>query len=161
MKFLHIAGHMKLNAQQLLFPIRAPSLHRFLPHLENIVPDDKNPHSAREAAEALFKPQKHTPESAAQDAQGNAPTTVDHQPAHEPRILPIQQPQPESEPVQPTESKSGKKRGRPPALKGSCIPKSEYGRIRALATYGMTVAQVAGVYGVAESEVDRVVGPKV
>jgi hypothetical protein len=124
------------------------------------VPDEPNPHSAREAAEALFKPQKQSAESKA-DTQVDSPAAAENQPVHEPRILPIPQKPAEREPEQPTVSKSGKKLGRPPALNGGRIPKSEHGRIRTLATYGMTIAQVAEVYGVAESEIERVVGAKV
>jgi hypothetical protein len=36
------------------------------------------------------------------------------------------------------------------------IAQSEFGRIRALVKYGMTVAQVAEVYGAAVSEIERV-----
>jgi len=36
------------------------------------------------------------------------------------------------------------------------IPRSQFGRIRTLVKYGMTVAQVAKVYGVAADEVARI-----
>jgi hypothetical protein len=119
------------------------------------VPDDHNPQSARRAAEALFKPLKQLPASDTRNTQAEIATTANPQPAREPRILPIPQPQPE--PEQPTVLKLGKKRGRPPAFNGSRLPKSEHGRIRTLATYGMTIAQVAEVYGVAESEIEGIV----
>ena len=35
------------------------------------------------------------------------------------------------------------------------IPESEFGRIRALVKYGMTVAQVAKVYGITADEIAR------
>ena len=38
------------------------------------------------------------------------------------------------------------------------IPGSEFGRIRTLAKYGMTVAQVAKVYGVTADEIERILG---
>jgi hypothetical protein len=41
----------------------------------------------------------------------------------------------------------------PPAR---AIPHSQFARIRALAKYGMTVAQVAKVYGVAVGEIERI-----
>jgi hypothetical protein len=36
------------------------------------------------------------------------------------------------------------------------IPRSQFSRIRALAKYGMTVARVAKVYGVAVGEIERI-----
>ena len=36
------------------------------------------------------------------------------------------------------------------------IPRSQFARIRAMATYGMTVAQVAKVYGVAVDKIERI-----
>jgi hypothetical protein len=36
------------------------------------------------------------------------------------------------------------------------IPRSEFARIRAWMKYGMTVAQVAGVYGVAVGAIERI-----
>ncbi|HKM68985.1 MAG TPA: hypothetical protein VJX94_02700 [Stellaceae bacterium] len=38
------------------------------------------------------------------------------------------------------------------------IPASQYGRVRALASYGMTQAQVAEVYGVTVQTIERIVG---
>ena len=37
------------------------------------------------------------------------------------------------------------------------IPRSEYSRIRTLAAYGMTIKQVAEVYGVAAREIEQIV----
>jgi hypothetical protein len=37
------------------------------------------------------------------------------------------------------------------------IPKSAHGRISALTTYGMTVEEVADLYGVAVSDIERIV----
>ena len=36
------------------------------------------------------------------------------------------------------------------------IPRSQFARIHALARYGMTVAQVADVYGVAVGDIERI-----
>ena len=38
------------------------------------------------------------------------------------------------------------------------IPPSQFGRVRALANYGMTQAEVAELYGVSVGEVERIVG---
>jgi hypothetical protein len=45
---------------------------------------------------------------------------------------------------------------KPPA--GGDIPASQLARIRAWVKYGMTVAQVAEVYGVSVGEIERVLG---
>ena len=36
------------------------------------------------------------------------------------------------------------------------VPRSKFARIRSLVKYGMTVSQVAKVYGVAASEIERI-----
>jgi hypothetical protein len=38
------------------------------------------------------------------------------------------------------------------------IPPSQFGRVRALANYGLTQAQVAELYGVGVHEIERIVG---
>jgi hypothetical protein len=43
----------------------------------------------------------------------------------------------------------------PPAVE---IPPAQFARIRAWVKYGMTVAQVAGVYGAAVGEIERILG---
>ena len=40
------------------------------------------------------------------------------------------------------------------------IPPSQFGRVRALASYGMTRAQVAELYAVPVAVIDRIVGPE-
>ena len=37
------------------------------------------------------------------------------------------------------------------------IPASQFGRVRALASYGMTQAQVADLYGVTVHEIERII----
>ena len=41
--------------------------------------------------------------------------------------------------------------------KTSSIPASQFGRVRALASYGMTQAQVAEYYGVGVDEIERII----
>lgn len=40
------------------------------------------------------------------------------------------------------------------------IPKSEYGRVRALASYGMTLKQVAALYEVSATQIERIVSAR-
>ena len=39
----------------------------------------------------------------------------------------------------------------------AAIPPSQFGRVRALASYGMTQAQVAELYGVGVDEIERII----
>jgi hypothetical protein len=59
--------------------------------------------------------------------------------------------------VPPAEPKPIKRR---PAVKRNPlhIPPSQFGRVRALASYGMTQDQVAEFYGVGVDEIERIVG---
>ncbi|MBV8133323.1 MAG: hypothetical protein JO282_12565 [Alphaproteobacteria bacterium] len=41
--------------------------------------------------------------------------------------------------------------------KTGAIPASQFGRVRALASYGMTRAQVAELYGVGVDEIERII----
>jgi hypothetical protein len=97
---------------------------------------------ARQAAEALFtaKPAVSTP------AVPNNPPA--DQSVREPRVLRITSPAParHDEPESPVTSA-------PPSRE---IPRSQFARIRTLARYGLTIAQVAQFYGVAASEIERI-----
>jgi hypothetical protein len=97
---------------------------------------------ARQAAEALFTAKPAVSILAVPD------TPPADQSARKPRVLRITSPpaarhdEPES-PVTPA----------PPSRE---IPRSQFARIRTLARYGMTIGQVAQVYGVALSEIERI-----
>ena len=97
---------------------------------------------ARQAAEALFtvKPPVSTPSV--------SDTPPADQSVRKPRVLRITSPSPvrHDEPESPVA----------PAPPTREISRSQFGRIRALARYGMTVAQVADVYGVAVGEIKRI-----
>ncbi|MBV8508391.1 MAG: hypothetical protein JOZ11_21630 [Alphaproteobacteria bacterium] len=43
-----------------------------------------------------------------------------------------------------------------PKLSTRTVPPSQIGRVRTLATYGMTPVQVAELYGVTVAEIDRI-----
>jgi hypothetical protein len=101
--------------------------------------------SARQAAEALFAPKPQRVEPPAREA-GSAGEAV-----RKPRVLTIDAavPVPRDEPAAPT-------RAQPPGE--SVIPAAHIVRIRAWLKYGMTVAQVAEMYGVAAGEIERIRG---
>ena len=99
---------------------------------------------ARQVAEALFASKPVTSPSVPQ-------TVTDDQAVRKPRVLGIippsrstRQDQPPS-PVAPA----------PPTVE---IPRSQFPRIRTWIKYGMSVAQVAQVYGVSASEIERIFG---
>jgi hypothetical protein len=130
--------------------------------------DRQQAHRAREAAEALFRPKAHTPPSdtsTTRAAPADAPATQISPPApplerdalRKPRIL-------AATATTPVPTKAAD----PPVSPGSTprrpagrhkVLSSAYGRIRALVNYGMTIADVADLYGVPVSEVERIVLP--
>ena len=101
---------------------------------------------ARQAAEALFTskpPPVSTPTIPA------SLTTTDRS-TRKPRVLPILLP---AAPVRPEERETP---AAPEPQTTREIPRSQFVRIRTLVKYGMTVAQVAKVYGVAADEIARI-----
>jgi hypothetical protein len=98
---------------------------------------------ARQAAEALFtaKPPVSRPSVA------DAPPT--DQEARKPRVLGIV-------PTAPVRVEEVKAAVRLEQRTPRAIPRSQFVRIRALVKYGMTVAQVAEVYGVAVGDVAHI-----
>jgi hypothetical protein len=101
---------------------------------------------ARQAAEALFTP-KPPPISPRAAAEAPPPT---NQAPRKPRVLPILSP---AAPVRHAERETP---AAPAPQTVRQIPRSLFGRIRTLVQYGMTVAQVAEVYGVAADEIARI-----
>ena len=101
--------------------------------------------SARRAAEALFtaKPAVGGPSVAA--------AALADQPTRQPRVLRIL-------PAAPVRVEEVKAPVTPEPQATGAIPRSQFGRIRALVKYGMTVAQVDEVYGIAVGAVERILG---
>jgi hypothetical protein len=101
---------------------------------------------ARQEAEALFTskpPPVSTPA---------VPEALTDRSTRKPRVLPILSP---AAPVRHQERETPPA-PEPPTMRP--IPGSEFGRIRTLVKYGMTVAQVAKVYGVTADEIERILG---
>jgi hypothetical protein len=99
---------------------------------------------ARQAAEALFTPKRPLSEPSIPESL----TSADHS-VRKPRVLRILP----ASPVR-REEVTAPVRSEPPRTRE--IPRSEFARIRAWMKYGMTVAQVAGVYGVAVGAIERI-----
>jgi hypothetical protein len=106
---------------------------------------------AREAAEALFRPKSRAP---IETSNGSA--SVELEPLRKPRIILVPPAGTRRETVAPvTEPKKRRREIEPRALK---ISKSEYGRVRALVSYGMTLDEVADLYGVPATRIEKIVG---
>lgn len=105
--------------------------------------------NARRVAEALFKA-KVEPESI--EATDGQPLT-DQSARRKPRILTVSQSVPAH--LEP-EISAGPGPAAVKRQRATEIPASEYGRIRVLATYGMSAEQVAQLYDVTLNEVRRI-----
>ena len=110
---------------------------------------------ARRNADDLFKPRPQPkPADAAAAAENSIPPT-EHQPRRQPRIFRIP-------PVVPMSAAKGEASVEPKSVRRQrtarrdvgAIPASQFGRIRALTSYGMTQAQVAELYGVGVDEIE-------
>ena len=100
--------------------------------------------NARQAAEALFTP---TRQVTGQPVPGPVPPAEPS--ARKPRVL-------RALPPVPFRRDEGEAPARPKRRMTTQIPSSQFARIRAWAEYGMTAAQVAQVYGVAVSTIERI-----
>jgi len=100
---------------------------------------------ARQAAEALFAPKRHVTESSAPD-----PVPSVDEAARRPRFLRALR-------VQSTRvdlAEAHVKHDRP--TRWEEIPASHFARVRAWLKYGMTIPQVAEVYGVTPGDIERI-----
>jgi hypothetical protein len=101
--------------------------------------------SARQAAEALFTPKRQPVEPSVSDSVPSP-----EQPARKPRVLSILSPAPvRNEEVAPPVN--------PEPRTTRQIPRSHHARIRTWVDYGLTIPQVAEVYGVAVGVIERIV----
>ena len=110
----------------------------------------------RQDAEDLFKPKQQT--TGGSISAPNDASSAEHQPRRQPRIFAIPpvvpmstaKVEPAAEPKQIRRKATTKRETRK-------IPVFQFGRVRALTSYGMTPAQVAELYGVAVGEIDRII----
>ena len=100
--------------------------------------------SARQAAEALFTPKRQPVEPSV-----SGPVPSAEQPARKPRVLPILS-------RAPVRNEEVAAPANPEPRTTRQIPRSHHARIRTWVHYGMTVPQVAEVYGVAVGVIERV-----
>jgi len=100
--------------------------------------------SARQAAEALFTPKRQPVEPSVSDPGPSA-----ERPTRKPRVLAILSPAPvrNEEVAAPVDPEPRTTRQ---------IPRSHHARIRTWVNYGLTISQVAEVYGVAVGVIERI-----
>lgn len=115
--------------------------------------DREKTDNAREAAEALFKPRPPAESAAAPTSAADVAPAAEPERRRQPRVFVI----PPQSQASPAETKPRPIR-REPALppQSRKIAPAQFGQVRALATYGMTRAQVAEHYGVTEGEIDAI-----
>jgi hypothetical protein len=118
--------------------------HRQQQHHQARGDDRERTTSARQAAEALFTPKRQPVEPSVSDPAPSA-----EHPARKPRVLAILSPAPirneeVAAPINP-EPRTARQ-----------IPRSHHARIRTWVVYGMTVPQVARVYGVAVGVIEGI-----
>ena len=114
-------------------------------HQDRASGDDRERLTAREAAEALFTPNREVTEQSTQGATAGV-----GEPVRKPRVLAIVPPAPGRDDVVKTPI-SPKQQDMKPK-----IARSHIARIRTLVRYGMTARQVAEVYGVDVDEISRI-----
>jgi hypothetical protein len=121
--------------------------------------DDRNSREkisrARQAAEDLFKPAEQTKSPELEPV--SAGSSAAPQTRRQPRVLAVApRVPPSAEGEAPAKAKPTRQK-RVVRRHGGTIPPSQLGRVRALASYGMTRAQVAELYGVTLEEIDRII----
>lgn len=110
----------------------------------------------RQAAEDLFKRGHANADAEVTRSAPNDSAPAEQQQRRQPRIFTVPPRLPPTSQVeaavaaQPTRRKAAARR---PTV---TVPPSQIGRVRALATYGMTPVQVAELYGVTPDEINRI-----
>lgn len=111
---------------------------------------------ARQAAEELFKPAPHIADEEPPRAVPPAGPTTEQQPKRQPRIFTVPPRLPPSPKIDlPATAAPSRRKAAAKEPRGT-VPPSQVGRVRTLATYGMTTQQVAELYGVSVEEIDRI-----
>jgi hypothetical protein len=112
---------------------------------------------AREAAEALFRPNK-IERTEAPTSTSMAASPTEHPAPRVPRIIPMPSTMPVTEGIVARSTDPRPKSRREVIRRRAEVPASQHDRVRALAGYGMTVDEVAELYGVQVGVIERIVG---
>jgi hypothetical protein len=111
---------------------------------------------AREAAEALFRPNK-VERTEAPTSASVAASPTEHPAPRVPRIIPMPSTTPVTDGTVAQSTDPRPKSRREVIRRRAEVPASQHDRIRALAGYGMTVDEVAELYGVQVGEIEHIV----
>lgn len=111
---------------------------------------------ARQAAEDLFKPAHPNADAEPTGPAPNGAAPHEQEPRRQPRIFTAPPRLPPSPKVEPPVAAEPVRRRTIPKQPTRTVPSSQIGRVRTLATYGMTPLQVAELYGVTVAEIDRI-----
>ena len=115
---------------------------------------------ARQEAENLFRPKQPAPSTHAAEANGTSHSDV--QSPRQPRVfriapvIPMATARDDAPTTRGRAPRPRTERGATQRRATQRIPSSQFGRVRALADYGMTRQQVADLYGVGVDEVERI-----
>ena len=124
--------------------------------------DDRNNREkvdrARQAAEELFKPGRRGAAVESTTTTSNGAMYSEQPPRRQPRIFAAPPRVPVTASVEPAAEPKPIPRKTVGRRRASTVPPAQNGRVRALVTYGMTPAEVAEHYGVAVSEIERIIG---
>jgi hypothetical protein len=111
---------------------------------------------ARQAAEDLFRPARPNADAEPTEPAPNSGAPHEQEPRRQPRIFTTPPRLPPSPKVEPPVAAEPVRRRVAAKRSTRTVPPSQIGRVRALATYGMTPVQVAELYGVTVAEIDRI-----
>jgi hypothetical protein len=112
---------------------------------------------AREAAEALFAPKKQLEPTEAPTSTPIVPLQIQQPALRTPRIIAISATMPAAVIVGPSTDSKPKSR-RQSSRRRVKVPATQHDRVRTLASYGMTLGEIADLYGVPVDVIDRIVG---
>lgn len=120
--------------------------------------DRQKVNKAREAAEALFKPTKQIERTEVAKSASVTPSQVEHPAPRTPRIIAIPSTMSLADetvaPLTGSRPRSRRERSR----RREKIPAAQHHRVRTLAQYGMTLAEVADFYRVSVDAIECIVG---
>ena len=111
---------------------------------------------ARQAAEDLFKRAQPQADAEVTRPTSNVGLPGEQEPRRQPRIFTAPPRLPTSQKVEPSVAAQPIRRKTVAKHSTRTVPPSQIGRVRTLATYGMTTSQVAELYGVTVGEIDRI-----
>jgi hypothetical protein len=122
--------------------------------------DREHINRAREAAEALFTPKKQVERAKEPTSAPVAPSPVEQPAPRTPRIIAMPAPMPVADGTVATPTDPKPKSRRTVSRRPIKVPASQHGRVRALALYGMTLGEIADLYGAPVDVVERIVSDR-